>query len=95
MHHPPYTSGNKHGAATAMRWDFKAWGANLVIDGHEHVYERIERPNGLTYITNGLWALAALISSDPLSIPVPLFFAAPPESTWQGGLCHEYAAATL
>lgn len=54
MHHPPYTSGNKHPVATKLRWDFKAWGADLVIDGHEHVYERIERPNGLTYVTNGV-----------------------------------------
>lgn len=54
VHHPPYTSGNKHGPATALRWDYKSWGADLVIDGHEHIYERIERPNGLTYVTNGL-----------------------------------------
>ena len=36
-----------------MRWPFKEWGADLVINGHDHDYERLEI-DGLTYIVNGL-----------------------------------------
>lgn len=52
MHHPPYSSG-KHGSTPEMQWPFKAWGATVVISGHDHTYERIVR-DGLTYIVNGL-----------------------------------------
>ncbi len=53
FHHPPYCSGSSHGSNTAMRWDFKGWGASIVLSGHEHVYERLEE-NGFPYIVNGL-----------------------------------------
>jgi hypothetical protein len=36
-----------------MRWPFKAWGADVVLSGHAHVYERLSR-GGLTYVVNGL-----------------------------------------
>ena len=36
-----------------MRWPFRAWGVSLVVSGHQHVYERIER-DGMTYVLNGL-----------------------------------------
>ena len=36
-----------------MRWPFKKLGADLVINGHDHNYERLEI-DGLTYIVNGL-----------------------------------------
>ncbi|GAB4548167.1 MAG: hypothetical protein Fur002_24840 [Anaerolineales bacterium] len=52
MHYPPYSSG-KHGAVTFMQWDFKAWGADAVLSGHDHDYERLQA-NGLTYFVNGL-----------------------------------------
>jgi tartrate-resistant acid phosphatase type 5 len=36
-----------------MDWPFADWGADLVLSGHAHLYERLE-VNGLTYIINGL-----------------------------------------
>lgn len=53
MHHPPYSSGHLHGSATYMRWPYAEWGADAVIAGHAHVYERIMR-DGIVYFVNGL-----------------------------------------
>ncbi|HVN55651.1 MAG TPA: metallophosphoesterase [Anaerolineaceae bacterium] len=40
FHQPPYTSGA--GGDTAwMQWPFQEWGANAVISGRDHIYERI------------------------------------------------------
>ncbi|MBK6506325.1 MAG: hypothetical protein IPG02_11835 [Ignavibacteria bacterium] len=36
-----------------MRWPFKRWGADIVLTGDFHWYERVRRGN-MTYITNGL-----------------------------------------
>lgn len=52
FHHPPYSSG-LHGSSTYMRWPFMDWGADLVLSGHDHTYERLQ-VNGLTYIVNGI-----------------------------------------
>jgi hypothetical protein len=52
MHEPPYSSGT-HGSTTDMRWPFRQWGADLVLAGHDHVYERLEIDD-LTYITTGM-----------------------------------------
>ncbi len=51
FHHPAYTSGNR-GGAEAMRWDYQDWGADLVLSGHDHHYERIML-NGFPYVTAG------------------------------------------
>ncbi len=51
FHHPPYSSG-WHGSSKVMRWPFAAWGANAVLSGHEHSYERILRDN-IPYFVNG------------------------------------------
>ncbi|MFQ6026036.1 MAG: LamG-like jellyroll fold domain-containing protein [Dehalococcoidia bacterium] len=37
---PPYSSG-KHGSKTAMQWPFKEWGADALLTGNDHIYERI------------------------------------------------------
>ncbi len=60
FHHSPYTSwslppGNKE----ALQWPFEAWGADLVVSGHVHTYERVVRDDDhdgapLTYVVNGL-----------------------------------------
>ncbi len=42
FHHPPYTSGTRHGPCAWMRWPFEAWGASVVLAGHEHSYERLD-----------------------------------------------------
>ncbi|GIW08052.1 MAG: hypothetical protein KatS3mg060_2857 [Dehalococcoidia bacterium] len=52
FHHPPYSSG-PHRGSDWMRWPFLTWGASIVLSGHDHTYERIER-DGLPYIVNGL-----------------------------------------
>ncbi len=53
FHHPPYCSGAEHGSDPTMQWPFKEWGADLILTGHEHVYERLNA-KGLTYIVNGI-----------------------------------------
>jgi len=52
FHHPPYSSG-LHGSTTYMRWPFAAWGADAVLSGHDHTYERLVVA-GLPYFVNGL-----------------------------------------
>jgi tartrate-resistant acid phosphatase type 5 len=52
FHHAPYSSG-PHGSNTALQWPFEAWGADLVLAGHDHTYERLDIGD-LTYVVNGL-----------------------------------------
>lgn len=51
FHHPPYSSG-VHGNTLNLQWPFKDWGADLVLAGHDHNYERIILDD-FTYIVNG------------------------------------------
>jgi hypothetical protein len=53
LHHPPYSSSSTHGNTPALQWPFAAWGASLVIAGHDHTYERILK-YGFPYVVNGL-----------------------------------------
>ena len=54
FHRPPYTSGTYHGSDVNLQWPFEEWGADLVITGHNHIYERIYKEEGeLRYITAG------------------------------------------
>lgn len=53
IHHPPFTSGTIHGSYVDLQWPFADLGIDLVLSGHESLYERIER-DGVTYIVNGL-----------------------------------------
>ncbi|MFN8492408.1 MAG: metallophosphoesterase [Caldilineaceae bacterium] len=52
FHHAPYSSG-EHGSTTIMQWPFASWGADAVLTGHDHIYERIAQ-NGIPYFVNGL-----------------------------------------
>jgi len=52
FHHPPYSSG-RHGSNEYMRWPFKEWGADVVLAGHDHIYERL-LVDGLPYFVNGI-----------------------------------------
>jgi tartrate-resistant acid phosphatase type 5 len=52
MHHPPYSSG-PHGSTPPLQWPYAAWGADLVLAGHDHDYERIQA-DGITYVVNGV-----------------------------------------
>lgn len=59
FHHPPYASGVGAEMMEIMRWPFRGWGADLVVCGHVHSYERLQVPDPgtegppLTYIVNG------------------------------------------
>jgi tartrate-resistant acid phosphatase type 5 len=50
-HVPPYSSG-MHGSTDWMRWPFAAWGADAVLAGHDHLYERL-LVDDIPYFTNG------------------------------------------
>jgi Calcineurin-like phosphoesterase/Fibronectin type III domain len=50
LHHPPFSSRTPF---TNLQWPFREWGANIVLSGHAHLYERIMK-NGFPYIINGL-----------------------------------------
>jgi tartrate-resistant acid phosphatase type 5 len=51
MHYPPYSSGS-HGSTDWMQWPYAAWGADAVLAGHDHLYERL-RVEGIPYFTCG------------------------------------------
>jgi tartrate-resistant acid phosphatase type 5 len=52
LHHSPYSSGS-HGSNVQLQWPFQAWGANAVMAGHDHDYERLSI-DGFPYFVNGL-----------------------------------------
>jgi tartrate-resistant acid phosphatase type 5 len=51
FHHPPYSSG--YFETPELQWPFDKMGADVVLNGHEHSYERI-LVNGVTYLIDGL-----------------------------------------
>ena len=51
FHHPPYSSG-VHGSDVGMQWPFAAWGASVVLAGHDHNYERLV-VDGTPFFVNG------------------------------------------
>ncbi len=57
FHHPPYSSGGKHGSSSDLREIvepiFLKYGVNAVFAGHEHFYERIKPQNGIYYFISG------------------------------------------
>ena len=57
FHHPPYSSGGKHGSSTGLREVveplFVKYGVNVVFAGHEHFYERIKPQKGVYYFISG------------------------------------------
>ncbi len=65
FHHAPYSSG-PHGSNARLQWPFQAWGADAVLSGHDHDYERIIL-NGFPYFVNGLGGA----SKYSFGIPVP------------------------
>jgi predicted phosphodiesterase len=57
MHHPMYSSGEKHGSErdlqTLVEPLFLKHGVDVVFAGHEHFYERLKPQKGIVYITQG------------------------------------------
>ena len=51
FHHPAYSSGS-HGSEKNLQWKFNELGADIVLSGHDHDYERIMR-DGIAYYVNG------------------------------------------
>ncbi len=52
FHHSPYSSG-PHGSKQRMQLPYPAWGADAVLSGHDHDYERVVL-DGFPYFVNGL-----------------------------------------
>ncbi len=57
FHHPPYSSAKAHGSSGKLRKllepIFVQYGVNLVINGHDHVYERVKPQQGIYYFVSG------------------------------------------
>lgn len=51
MHHSPYSSG-RHGSLPFRQWPYREWGADVVLSGHDHMYERI-MVDEMLYLVNG------------------------------------------
>lgn len=59
LHKVPFSSDSSHGSTSFMQWPYEAWGADLVVGGHSHTYERIIRDvnadgTPIPYVVNGL-----------------------------------------
>lgn len=64
-HYPAYSSGY-HGSTSWIQWPFAAWGADAVMNGHDHNYERV-LVDGIPYFTNGLGGSTRyFLKPDPL-----------------------------
>lgn len=57
FHHPPYSSAKAHGSDKQLREVvepiFLKYGVNVVLTGHDHVYERIKPQKGIYYFVSG------------------------------------------
>lgn len=57
FHHPPYSSGGRHGSDEAVQKIlhplFVANGVDIVFTGHDHFYERVKPQDGITYFVAG------------------------------------------
>ena len=57
LHHAPYSSAKKHGSDSQLREVvepiFLKYGVNVVLAGHDHVYERVKPQKGIYYFVSG------------------------------------------
>ena len=57
FHHPPYSSAKKHGSDGQLREVvepiFLRYGVDVVLTGHDHVYERMKPQKGIYYFVSG------------------------------------------
>jgi 3',5'-cyclic AMP phosphodiesterase CpdA len=57
FHHPPYSSGGRHGSdeevRTILHPIFVQNGIDVVFTGHDHFYERVKPQDGITYFVAG------------------------------------------
>lgn len=57
MHHAPYSSAKKHGSDNQLREAvepiFLKYKVNVVLTGHDHIYERVKPQKGIHYFVSG------------------------------------------
>jgi 3',5'-cyclic AMP phosphodiesterase CpdA len=57
FHHPIYSSAQEHGSSLGLRARIEPilarYGVNVVISGHDHVYERTQPQKGVQYFVTG------------------------------------------
>ena len=57
FHHPPYSSGERHGSDSRMRAVleplFLKYNVSVVLTGHDHFYERVKPQKGIVYFVVG------------------------------------------
>lgn len=57
LHHPPFSSGKRHGSDTSIRADvhplFKRHGVHVVFSGHDHIYQRVTLQDDIQYFVSG------------------------------------------
>lgn len=57
LHHPPFSSGKRHGSDTSIRADvhplFKRHGVQVVFSGHDHIYQRVTLQDDIQYFVSG------------------------------------------
>ena len=57
FHHPPYSSGGRHGSDEEVRTVLHPLlvkhGVDVVFTGHDHFYERVKPQDGITYFVTG------------------------------------------
>lgn len=79
MHQPPYSSATPepadgHGCNPALQWPYQKWGADIVLCGHEHFYERLsitdDTQHEFPYIVNGLGGAEYIATFNPDG-PIP------------------------
>jgi hypothetical protein len=64
FHHSPFSSGSE-GSSDWMQWPFADWGADVVLAGHSHEYERLSF-EGIPYVVNGAGGKPLPFSNDPI-----------------------------
>jgi predicted MPP superfamily phosphohydrolase len=73
LHHAPYSSAKSHGSDNNLREAleplFVQYGVNVVLTGHDHVYERVKPQQGIYYFVSGA---AGKLRKGDIKRPSPL-----------------------
>jgi len=65
LHHAPYSSA-QHGSNATLQWPYETWGADAVLAGHDHTYERIIKGT-IPFFVNGLGGASIYNFRTPIS----------------------------